>query len=305
MQYRALGTSGIQISVIGLGSWPMSGMAWGKTDDAEAMRTIQAAIDAGVNLIDTAESYGRDGHAETLIGQAIAGRRAEVVLATKISPHHLSAANVAGCLEGSLRRLSVDYIDLYQVHRPNPNVPMEETMPALQRLRQEGKVRVIGVCNFSCELLEKALQYGPVVACQSPYSLLERAIERNVLAFCRERRLGVLAHSCLGKNLLSGQIRRGVQLPPDDPRLRLDALFRDGSYERHFDAVEALNCLAAHLGRPMAQVAINWVIQQPGITAALVGMRRVEHLRENVAALDWQLSTFHLDTLAHLTQSYV
>lgn len=175
---------------------------------------------------------------------------------------------------------------------------------ALHRLQEQGKVRAIGVCNFPPALLEEARQYGPLVSCQSAYSLLERAVEHDVLPLCRERRLGFMAHSTLGKNLLSGQIRRGTQLPQNDIRLRLDALFRDGTYVRHFDVVEALNQFAASLGRPVAQVAINWVVQQPGVTTALVGARRAEHVVENVKAVEWQLSAKELAALSRMTEGY-
>jgi aryl-alcohol dehydrogenase-like predicted oxidoreductase len=280
-------------------------MAWGRSNDTEAIWTIRAALDAGVNLIDTAENYGVDGHAERLVGEAIRGRRDRVVIATKVAPAHMTAERIQEALEGSLRRLNVDVIDLYQVHRYNPDIPLEETMTAMQQLREEGKVRAVGVCNFSADLLSKALEFGPLVTLQSAYNLLDRGIEREMLQSCSENDIGVLAHSTLAKNLLSGQIRRGDELPEDDIRLKLDELFKDGSYVHHLDVVEEIHILADLWGHPVYELAINWALQRPGITSVLVGMRRREHVEANIQALSWQLSQEQIERLNQLTSRYV
>jgi aryl-alcohol dehydrogenase-like predicted oxidoreductase len=299
MQYRELGTSGIQVSAIGLGGWAFGGDVWGDVDDDESIATIHAALDDGINLIDTAESYG-EGHSEEVIGKALQGRREQAIVATKVSPHHLDREGIRAALEGSLRRLRMEFVDLYQVHWPNRKFPIEETMEALAELVEEGKIRAIGVSNFSLRQLEAALQVATVHALQPPYSLIWRMAERELIPFCRTHGIGVLAYSPLAQGLLTGKFTLENRPHGADIRRKNRLFKKEETYRIACDVAQELEALARRHGMTAAQMAINWVICQPGITSALVGAKRPAQVRENAAAADFQLSPEVLEEIRRL-----
>lgn len=300
MKYRKLGTSDLEVSVMAEGTWAIGGPwahGWGPVDDQESIKAIRRALDEGINIIDTANVYGL-GHAEEIIAEAVGDRRHEVIIATKVgatldekgdvmwnsTPEHIFQE-----VEGSLRRLKTDYIDIYQVHWPDATTPLADTMGAFNRLIEQGKIRYVGVCNFSKEQLEEGLKYGPIVSQQFRYNVLERDIEDEILPFCQERGLGLFAYGPLGHGLLAGEFKRGDVLSADDWRSRY-TLFQPETYEKIMGIVDQLRPIAERHDRSLAQLAINWVIGQAGMTCALVGMLHDWQVHENIRATDWELT---------------
>lgn len=288
MERRQLGASGVAVSVLGLGTWPMSGAWWGEADDAVSVRTIQRALDLGVNLIDTAEGYG-GGHAEEVLGRALAGRRGAAVIADKVAPDHLEPALIRAAFEGSCRRLGTDYIDVYFVHWPNIDVPIAEIMGELERLRAEGKIRAIGVSNFTAEELAEAGRWGRVDVLQPPYNLFWRAIERAESPYCREQNIGIMTYSSLAQGLLTGTLTRATRFAAGDKR-PTTVLFQPEHYDRCLDAVARMRPIAAKYGKTLAQAAIAWVTARPGVSTALLGARTPAELEENVGGVGWAMA---------------
>jgi methylglyoxal reductase len=301
MQLRELGQSKIQASVIGLGTWAIGGWAWGGTDEARAIEGIHAALDAGINLIDTAPAYGL-GRSEEIIGRAIKDRRDKVVLATKCGlvwhtqqgrhffdeegkPVHryLGPESIRHEVEQSLRRLGTDYLDLLQTHWQDPTTPIEETMGALLELKREGKIRAIGISNASREDLERYLKVGPVDVAQEKYSMLDRRIEAGLLPLARERGVAILAYSPLELGLLSGKIGPDRVFPEDDQR-HGHPLFTPENLARVDAMLKEIAPIAERLGLTLAQLVVAWTVAQPGITHALVGARNAQQARENAAS---------------------
>jgi len=301
MEYRFLGQSGIQASVIGLGAWAMGGWMWGGTDEAKAIGAIHASLDAGVTLIDTAPAYGL-GLSESIVGRAIKGRRDKVVLATKCGlVWHVRRGTfffeedgkpVYRCLapdsiryevEESLRRLGTDYIDLYQSHWQDPTTPIEDTMAALLELKREGKIRAIGVSNCTLGQLVRYRSVGPVDSAQEKYSMLDRGLEADFLPYCREHQIAVLAYSPLALGLLTGKIGPERRFPPDDQRSH-HPRFRPEALRRTQGMLARLQPIAQKHGLTMTQLVIAWTISQPGISHALVGARDDQQALENASA---------------------
>ncbi|MXY96859.1 MAG: aldo/keto reductase, partial [Gemmatimonadetes bacterium] len=226
MEYRALGKSGLTVSAIGMGCWPMAGVGWTGIDDKASLAALEAAMDGGITLIDTAYMYGRSGESERLVGRAIASRREEIVLATKCGMHwdgtniirDSSRKCVLAQVEESLRRLNTDYIDLYQVHMPDENTPFEETAATLAELKEQGKIRAIGVSNYDVAQMKAFARHAPLHSDQPPYNLLKRDIEAEILPYCRENRIGVISYWPLYKGLLTGKYGRGHRFPEGDNR---------------------------------------------------------------------------------------
>lgn len=269
MEYRELGRTGWKVPVLGQGTWGIGGFySKDESKDAEAIEAIRLGIELGMAFIDTAEAYG-GGHSEEVVGKAIADTKAEVFVATKVSPEHLSYESVIRSAKASLRRLNVKTIDLYQVHWPNPRIPIRETMRAMERLVKDGLVRFIGVSNFSVSELEEAmasLAREEIVSNQVEYSLLERGIERDMIPFCERERITVIAYSPLARGKLS------------EPDKHLSK-----------DEADALRKLAEKYRKTPSQIALNWVIRRP-IAVAIPKAARVEHVRENAGSADWSMS---------------
>lgn len=298
MIYRELGQSGITVSAVGLGTWAIGGTAWGGTDEAASIAAIQAGVDAGMTLIDTAPAYGL-GLSEELVGKAVRHRRDEVVLATKLGLvwhtdqgqrdgviagqqifHNLRPESIRYEVEQSLRRLQTDRIDLYQTHWPDPTTPIADTMAALLELVAEGKVRAIGVSNCSVAQMEEYLAVGPLASNQVLYNMLDREIEDDILPFCRQRHIGVLSYSSMSLGLLSGKMPPDRTFPPDDLRAGR-ARFRPEAIERVNETLERLAPWREQYGLDQTQLTIAWTLSQPGITSALVGVRSVEQAQDD------------------------
>lgn len=281
METRTLGQSGVDVSVLGLGTWPMGGEWWGGADDEESIRTVHRALELGVTLFDTAEVYGA-GHAEDVLGQALADRREQAVIADKVMPDHFEPDQIAQSFEASCRRLRTDYIDIYYLHWPNIDVPIGVPMEVLERLRAQGRIRAIGVSNFTSAEIEAANQHGRVDVLQPPYNMFWRFIEGDQLPYCQEHGIGVMAYSGLAQGLLTGTLSLQTTFAPGDKR-PTTVLFQPGTYERCLAAVEALTPTAERAGLTVAQLAIAWLLGRPGVSTALNGARTISEIEENVS----------------------
>ncbi len=299
MERRRLGGGELEVSVIALGTWAMGGAveSWGHVDDRESIGAIHQALDCGVNLIDTAPIYGL-GHSEEIIGKTIQGRRDEVVLATKcglafprsseeLPPRCLAADSIIRECESSLRRLRAEVIDLFQCHWPDPAVPIRETMGALTTLLEQGKIRAIGLSNYSCEEIAAALEFGPVHAVQPPFSMLHQRAADDLIPYCIEHNIGVLPYSPLVKGLLTGKF--GPDSRHEGIRAR-DPEFIGPRYRRNLAVVASLKEIAKRYDKTVAQLAINWTAAQPGVTAPIVGAKRSSQVLENVGGVGWSIS---------------
>ncbi len=295
MQYRNLGRAGVKVAPIILGT-----AYFGTRVEVAATRVlIDAALDAGINVIDTANSY-TDGRSEEIIGAALKGRRDRVVLASKVhfprgegpNDRGNSRYHIMAQIEGSLRRLQTDRIDLYQLHRPDPTVPIEESLRALDDLRRQGKVVYYGTSMFSawqlCAALWTSDRLGlaPIVSEQPSYSLLRREIETEVLPFCREYGLATILYSPLAGGWLTGKYHRNEPAPADS-RLSASGVDLGAAEHAHtFDAIEALQAIAHAKGVTLSQLALAWLLAQPGVTATIIGPRTPEQLQDNLGVLD-------------------
>ena len=277
----------------------MSGAFWGAADDAESIRVIHRALDLGVTLIDTAEAYGR-GHAEEVVGKALAGRRRQAVIATKAAPNHLEPAEAVKALEGSLERLQTDYVDVYFIHWPNPDVRLGSTMEAFERLRAEGRIRALGVSNFGPREMDSARRHGVIDVLQPPYNMLWREVEPATLPYCREHNIGVMPYSGLAQGLLTGALSRNTTFAEGDER-RTTVLFQPGAYERALNAVEGLRPIAAKYRKSVAQLAIQWLTSQPGVSSPLLGARTIREIEENVGSVGWTIAAADLAEIDRLT----
>jgi aryl-alcohol dehydrogenase-like predicted oxidoreductase len=288
---RVLGNSDLALTPIGYGAWAIGGgnweFAWGAQDDDESLRTIERALDSGINWIDTAAIYGL-GHSEEVVGRALKGRAHKPLVFTKCSMrwnadrsiyHSLSAKSLQQELESSLRRLGVDTIDLYQIHWPNPEGEIEEGWETLARFQEEGKVRYIGVSNFSVAQMKRAQKIAPITSLQPPYSLLRRDIENEILPFCRENNIGVINYSPMVSGLLTGKMstERVKSLPDDDWRKR-SPNFNEPKLSRNLALVEILREIGREHGVEPGVVAVAWTLRHPAITAAIVGARRPDQV---------------------------
>lgn len=280
METRTLGQSGVSVSVLGLGTWPMGGEWWGGTDDAESIRTIHRALDLGVTLFDTAEAYAA-GHAEEVLGKALAGRRDRAIIADKVAPNHFDPEQIEAAFEDSCRRLQTDYIDVYFLHWPNIDLPINQAMETLERLRAAGRIRAIGVSNFTSEEMRAASEYGTIDVLQPPYNMFWRFIEGDQLPYCQDNGIGVMAYSGLAQGLLTGDLTRETTFAAGDQR-PTTVLFQPGVYERCLDAVEELRPIAARAGLTVPQLAAAWLLSRPGVSTVLVGARTVAEIEENV-----------------------
>jgi aryl-alcohol dehydrogenase-like predicted oxidoreductase len=297
VERRPLGRTGIDVSVMALGCWPFAGgVVWGAQDDQVSIATVHAALDAGIDFFDTAEGY-EDGHSERVLGRALVGRRHQAVIATKVSPNHLRPDDVVAALERSLEYLQTDYVDLYQIHWPNHDLPLGDTVGALERLKEQGKVRAIGVSNFGVGDLGDMVALTECATDQLPYGLLWRVLEREILPLCREHGVGIICYSPLAQGLLTGRYRIADEVPDGLARTRHYAGTRPlakhgeaGCEAGVFAALAEIRAIADDLGQPMAAVALAWVRQQPGVTSFLVGARSPEELSWNLPSLDLTLS---------------
>ncbi|WP_284715746.1 aldo/keto reductase [Streptomyces sp. G1] len=304
MLSRVLGRNGPQVSALGLGCMGMSDF-YGPSDEAESRATICEALDRGVTFLDTADMYGPHTN-EELVGRAIAGRRHEVFLATKFGVVRdadprarkvdSTPAYAKRACEASLKRLGVDHLDLFYLHRRDPGVPIEDTVGAMAELVHEGKVRFLGLSEVSAETLRRACAQAPIAALQSEYSLWTRGLEKEILPTARELGVVLVAYSPLGRGLLSGAMS-GVNGLSDDDVRRDQPRFRGANLTANLAVVERVRTLASQTGCTPAQLALAWLLAQEDSVIPLPGMRRTGHLRENIGALDVALSADQLRTI--------
>lgn len=308
MQYRTLGTSSLKVSALAFGAWQIGDENyWGIPRQKDYDAVVHAAIDAGITLFDTAEMYG-NGESERALGRALRGRRDKAVIASKLLPEHCAPAAVRTACEESLKRLGTDYLDVYQVHWPCRAVPFADTHDALERLRNEGKIRAIGVSNFGPHDLDAWLACGDAVSNQIGYNLLFRAPEYEILPACMRHGTGVLVYMPLLQGILSGRWATIEDIPPARRRTRHFSRERSGT--RHgepgceallLNALGSLKTLAGELSMPLAHMAIAWLLAQPGISSVIVGGRDTEQLRSNVQAAQRNLSPETLRQIGQIT----
>jgi aryl-alcohol dehydrogenase-like predicted oxidoreductase len=292
------------ISPIAFGCWPIAGLTSPGTNDADSIASIQACFDLGINHIDTAYCYGRNGESERLIGHALGPRRHEMVIATKgglhwdgegKQAHDASPVALRRECHESLRRLGTDYVDLLYLHAPDPKVPIAESAAALRELMEEGKTRSVGASNLSVAQLEEFAAVCPLAAFQPPYNMLQRQIEADTLPWCRSRGVAVLVYWPLMKGLLAGKLRREDTFANDSRRKY--PMFQGEEYRKNLDFVDVLRSIAALSGHTVAQLAVNWTIHQPGVTSALCGAKRPEQLRDTAQAAHWHMSPEQTDRI--------
>jgi aryl-alcohol dehydrogenase-like predicted oxidoreductase len=298
------------LSVVGFGCWAAGGAdIWNNTTDPDSISAIQRAVDLGVNLFDVAPVYGL-GHAETILGKALKGRRNAVLIATKCGliwddqkrvTNNLTANSLKREIDDSLRRLDTDYVDLYQMHWPDPQTPIAETMAALEDIRQSGKIRYIGVSNFSLDLTTEAMQHGTLASHQGLYNLLERNPDRyhnipltyrteaEILPFCREQGMAFFPYSPLFQGLLTNGFTASRNFDEQDVRSQNPNLAGE-RFKTYFEISEKLRAFAREIGRPMSQVAINWLIRQEAVTSVICGAQTVAQVEENVGSVAWELT---------------
>ncbi len=289
---------GLQFSRIGLGTWAMGGWMWGGTDEQESIRTIHSAIDRGITLIDTAPVYGF-GRSEEIVGKALASSsvRQRVAIATKVGLdwsngepfRHATRARIFAEVEASLKRLQTDVIDIYQVHWPDPKTPISETADAMATLFKEGKIRAIGVSNFSPAQMDEFGLVAPIHTAQPPYNLFEREIEKDVLSYCERSGIAVLAYGSICRGLLSGRMNRDTKFEGDDLR-RTDPKFQPPRFDQYLEAVGRLDRFAQeNYGKRVIHLALRWVLDQPGVTTALWGARHPGQLDPVGDVMGWKL----------------
>jgi aryl-alcohol dehydrogenase-like predicted oxidoreductase len=303
MQTRQLGNSDLYITALGVGAWAMGGagwlFSWSHQDDDASISAIHAALDAGMNWIDTAAVYGL-GHSEEVVAKALEGRANRPYVFTKCARvwdenrqigKSLKADSVRRECEASLRRLKVDVIDLYQIHWPEPDEDVEEGWATLARLKEEGKVRWIGVSNFNLDQLKRAQAIAPITSLQPPYSLIRREVEADVLPYCAEHNIGVIAYSPMGSGLLTGTMTREriADLPEDDWRRR-GPQFQEPLVTRNLKIADKLKEIAARHGRSAGEAAIAWDLRNSVVTGAIVGVRSPLQVAGVIGAMDFRLS---------------
>ena len=305
MEKRQLGNSEISITPILMGTWQAGKRMWVGIEDNATIKAIRAAFEAGITTVDTAEVYG-DGHSEKIVAEALSDVRDQVVYATKVFPNHLKYDQVIEACEGSLKRLKTDYLDLYQIHWPSGHfnseiVPIEETMKALNTLKEQGKIRAIGVSNFSRQQLEEASQYGRIDSLQPPYSLFWRKVEQDAMPYCIEHNISILAYSPLAQGLLTGKFGRDHQFAEGDHRAKNKLFYLKENYQRVQEALAQLKPISEKYNCTLAQLALAWLIKQPQ-TNAIAGARNAEQILSSTKAVEVNLSNEDLskiDTIGH------
>ena len=292
MQQRQLGRNGPMVSVIGFGAWPIGG-GMGPVEEQTGIATVRAAIDHGITLVDTAEYYLTS---ESVLGKALkGGYRQRCFLATKVSFDY-SREGIRQAMENSLRALNVDFVDLYQIHGWNPQYPIEESMETMARLQEEGKTRIIGVSNFNAQQMQQALQTARFHSNQPRYNLLYRDIEADDIPFCQREGIGILAHSPLGKGLLTGRYKPGHRFPPEDERSE-SPRFQGEAFAQALAVAGRLSEVARDKGISLVQLAIAWLLRLDAITSVLVGAKNPQQVEEQAGAAG---VPFDDDELAHI-----
>jgi len=310
MEYRQLGKSDLKVSVVGYGAWGIGGKPFWSTEGEESsIRSIEKAIDLGINFYDTAPVYGF-GYSEELLGRALQLRRKDVIIATKCGlvweKEELKAISkkanresISEEIDLSLKRLRTDYIDLYQVHWPDESTDIEETMNTLLQIQKEGKIRYIGVSNYSVDQMEESLKYGQIVSLQPMYSMLERDVEKDRLPFCIENKIGVICYSPLASGVLTGKYDENTRFK-DWRGQNIIGNFTGDVYVSHIKKVKELKKIAQRNGKTLAQMAINWILHQEGVSTAIVGVKTPSHVEQNIDAVGWKIVNSDLKEISDI-----
>jgi aryl-alcohol dehydrogenase-like predicted oxidoreductase len=303
----------MHVTPIGFGAWAIGGggwaFAWGSQDDADSVAAIREAIDLGINWIDTAPVYGL-GHSEEVVAKALEGIPAErrpfvftkcgrVWDENKQIGKRLKAESIRAECEASLRRLKVDAIDLYQMHWPEPDEDVEEGWQTMVRLKEEGKVRWIGVSNFDTRQMDRVAKFGPITSLQPPYSMIRPEVQPTILPYCLMHNVGVIAYSPMASGLLSGKMTREriAAMPADDWRKEKNKHYQEPLLTRNLNLVELLRRIGGRHGKTPGEVAIAWVLRHPAVTGAIVGARKPGQLKELVGAAEWRLTPAEADEI--------
>jgi aryl-alcohol dehydrogenase-like predicted oxidoreductase len=326
METRKLGKSDVEVSVLAFGAWAIGGWLWGGSDSKTAVKAIEVAIDHGMTTIDTASVYGF-GLSEELVGKATKGKRDKVQILTKFGMSwdgkegeyffatkdnsgkdikiykHSSKEKVIQDCDSSLKRLKTDYIDLFQIHWPDATTPVSETMEALEILVQKGKIRAGGVCNYNRELTDQAFKTFPLASNQVPYSMVNRNIEKEIVPYCIENNIGILAYSPLQRGLLSGKIKQGYKFNEGDNRPDT-VYYKEPNLSNILLLLKNISSIADERKVTLAQVVLNWTIQQDGITCALAGARNPEQVLENIGAAGFRLTAGEIEKIDSLLKGF-
>lgn len=309
MLKRRIGTTELEASVIGYGCWVISGSDfWTGTGDESSIKAVQTAYDMGINFFDVAPVYGF-GHAEELLGKALKGKRGKVIIASKCGlvwddqkriTNLLSKRSILKEIDDSLRRLGTDYIDIYQMHWPDYNTPIEETMDALNQIKKEGKIRFIGASNFPVKLLNEARKYGEIVSHQCLYNMIDRnadfyhniplyyRTEEEIIPDCKENKTAFIPYSPLCQGLLTGTFKPGENFDEKDVR-NANPELKGEKLARNLQIVEELKKVAERIGKPLSQIALNWLIKNETVTTIIAGATKTAHIKDNVESAAWEL----------------
>ena len=302
---REIGQTGIFVSPVALGCWPIAGMTSLEVNDEDSKATIRSALDSGINFLDTAHCYGIDGKSEKLIGETIAGRREEVIIASKGGIHWDSVGvrhydgspdRIVKECEISLQRMGIDTIDLHYLHAPDPDVPVEKSAQAFKKLLEDGKIRSVGASNFDVDQLNRFHSVCPISAVQPPYNMLQRDIEADIIPWCLVNQVSVMNYWPLMKGLLAGKIRRGHEFDPKDKRLSYD-VFQGDAFEKAQKLLDSLDLIAAQCNKTVSQVVVNWTMHRNGITSVLCGAKRDWQIADTAGAMGWQLDDSQLQQI--------
>lgn len=296
-ELRELGRTGIRVSPVAMGCWPIAGMTSLDVNEQDSLSTLHAAFEHGINFFDTAYAYGADGLSERLIARAFEQKRGEIVIATKCGIHWRSPTmrvqdarpdTLRREFEESLRRLNTDRVELLYLHAHDDKTPIVDIAGQMARFVDQGKARAIGASNLTVEQLQEFHDVCPLSAVQPPYNMLQRDIERDILTWCREQSVACVVYWPLMKGLLAGRLPRDFQFQPGDGRAKYP-MFQGEEWQRNQDFLDELRTIAAELEKTVAQVVVNWTVQQPGITAALCGAKRAYQIEETAGAMGWSL----------------
>lgn len=316
MQTRKLGYTDLELTAVGLGTWAIGGpwqCGWGPQDDGDAIGAILRAVELGINWIDTAPIYGC-GHSEELLGKALKQMRQKPLIATKCGLLWNTRKEKINCLKkdsienecnASLKRLGIDVIDLFQIHHPTPDEDITQAWEQMAKLREQGKIRYLGVSNFSVEQIKRVQKINPVASLQPIYSMLHREVENELLHYCQKNNIGVIAYSTMQRGLLTGKFshERLAALAPDDYR-RQNVEFQEPRFSLILELAEKLKKIAERNSRPLSQLAISWVLRRPEVTAAIVGARTPRQITETAPAGDFKLSQGDIDEIEGLLSRY-
>lgn len=295
MEYRKLGLTNLRVSRLAFGGWAIGGYGWGKINDRDSVAAIRKALDLGINFFDTADVYGL-GHSEEVLSQALGEDRHKVVIATKFGKNwdkngktflDASPKRVVEALEGSLKRLRIDCIPLYQIHWPDPKISIGETIRALKKCQQEGKIAHIGCSNFSPDQMREAQEIARIESLQAPYNFTDRKIEKEILPYCQRKKISVITYSPLVQGLFSGQYNINSKFDKDDIRGKYEN-WQGEKFKAGLKLTERLKEIGIRYEKTPAQIALRWILDNPSIGHVIVGIIKPEHITENAEAVDWK-----------------